>query len=291
LEKEFPMKLTLTLSLLTLSLAASAVPAQMKVVYGEDNRLDVFESNNALFIKLAESTAAMIPIPALNVRGGNVTISGSSLRSRGYCAKERFSNQITAAMCSGFLVGPKLLVTAGHCIESLDDCRANRWVFDYKMENAGTTSITVPQTSVYSCTKIISQKLESGNGLDYALVELDRAVTDREPLKFRKSGQVARGTEIVVIGHPSGLPTKISDGAQVRSSNSKYFVANLDTYGGNSGSAVMDARTGEVQGILVRGENDYIHDPAGNCRATNYCPDTGCRGEDVTHITNVQLLQ
>jgi V8-like Glu-specific endopeptidase len=117
-------------------------------------------------------------------------------------------------------------------------------------------------------------------------------VTDREPLKFRKSGQVARGTELVVIGHPSGLPTKISDGAQVRSSNRKYFVANLDTYGGNSGSAVFDARTGEVQGILVRGEEDYVSDPAGgNCQATNYCPDTGCRGEDVTHITNVPNLK
>jgi hypothetical protein len=70
--------------------------------------------------------------------------------------------------------------------------------------------------------------------------------------------------------------------------NNVYFRANLDTYGGNSGSAVFDANTGVVEGILVRGENDFV--TRGSCRATNYCPANGCRGEDVTHITNVQGL-
>ena len=47
-------------------------------------------------------------------------------------------------------------------------------------------------------------------------------------------------TPLVVIGHPSGLPTKIADGAWVRNNESEYyFVTNLDTFGGNSGSAVL----------------------------------------------------
>jgi V8-like Glu-specific endopeptidase len=229
----------------------------------------------------------MIPTGALSADGTRTKVTGQSMRSRGMCAKERFSEQPTAAMCSGFLVGPKLLVTAGHCIQSMSDCQANRWVFDYKMENAGSVNISVPTSSVYTCTKILSQSLEGGNGDDYAIVELDRAVTGREVLKTRTSGTVAVGTEIVVIGHPTGLPTKIADGAKVRKLTAKYFVANLDTYGGNSGSAVFDAKTGVVEGILVRGENDYVRDNTLGCRVSNYCPDTGCRGEDVTLITNV----
>lgn len=279
------MKITAIITLL--AFAMSAFASGNKVVYGDDNRLDVFESTNPLFIKLAASTAAMIPAPALRTVSDQVMISGQTMEQRGMCAKERFSDQKTAAKCSGFLVGPKLLVTAGHCIQSQADCNANKWVFDYKMDNAGSTAITVSEDSVYKCTKVLSTKLEGGNGNDYAIIELDRVVTGRQPLKVRKSGQIKVGTEIVVIGHPTGLPTKITDGAKVRRVNSVYFVANLDTYGGNSGSAVFDAKTGMVEGILVRGETDYVRDPQLGCMVTNFCPETGCRGEDVTNITNV----
>ena len=62
-----------------------------------------------------------------------------------------------------------------------------------------------------------------------------------------------------------------------------YFVANLDTYGGNSGSAVFNATSGKVEGILVRGENDYVW--RGSCRVSNKCPADGCRGEDVTKVS------
>ena len=64
-----------------------------------------------------------------------------------------------------------------------------------------------------------------------------------------------------------------------------YFVANLDTYGGNSGSAVFNAKTGVIEGILVRGENDYVY--KGNCRVSNVCASDGCRGEDVTKLSAI----
>jgi hypothetical protein len=182
------MKATLVLVVLATVLSAHAV--NRKVVYGDDNRMDVYESNNALFIELAKSTAAMIPTRAIANRNGDKVISGSSMLSQGYCANERFSTQITAARCSGFLVGPKLLVTAGHCIETATDCVTNKWVFDFKTENAGTVNITVPATSVYGCTRVISRSLQGGNGNDYALVELDREVTD--PLRSPTAPLFAR---------------------------------------------------------------------------------------------------
>jgi hypothetical protein len=87
-----------------------------------------------------------------------------------------------------------------------------------------------------------------------------------------------------VIGHPCGLPQKYAPGAQVRhNSAGPFFVANLDTYGGNSGSAVFNATNRAVEGILVRGENDFVTN--GTCYVSLVCPTTGCRGEDVTHAT------
>jgi V8-like Glu-specific endopeptidase len=231
----------------------------------------------------------MIPNSSVRVQGTQSVLTGPTMVSRGFCAEERFSHQITAAMCSGFLVGNKYLVTAGHCITSESDCASNKWVFDYKVDDAGQSGVTVANTSVYSCKRIISRALDRMSQDDYAYIELDRVVTDRAPLTFRKTGSINAGDEILVIGHPTGLPTKITDGAHVRALKGKFFTANLDTYGGNSGSAVFNATTGVVEGILVRGENDYISDSRG-CRASNICPEDGCRGEDVTYITNIKEL-
>lgn len=262
-----------------------------KVVYGEDNRLDVFESQNALHKQLAQSTAAMIPASALEVMDENtMTILGGTLENDGICADARFSKQQTAAMCSGFLVGPNLLVTAGHCITQLSDCDSYLWVFDYANNTEVKTAYNINKKDIYKCTQIISRTQDSATLNDYALVKLDR-VTDRTPLAFRKSGKIPNKSELVVIGHPSGLPTKISDGAFVRANTNKYyFQANLDTFGGNSGSAVFNTKSGTVEGILVRGERDYEYDSAANCSRPKVCKMDECRGEDVTRITNIKDL-
>jgi len=277
------------LAVFSMTLTAIASDKQLKVIYGDDNRLDVFESPNEAYVTLSRSTAAMVPNSNVRVQGNESVLNGPTMVSRGFCADERFSHQITAAMCSGFLVGDKYLVTAGHCITSESDCASNKWVFDYKVDDAGQSGVTVANSSVYSCKRIISRSLDRLSQDDYAYIELDRAVTDRAPLTFRKTGSIRAGDEILVIGHPTGLPTKITDGAKVRALKGKFFTANLDTYGGNSGSAVFNATTGVVEGILVRGENDYISDSRG-CRASNICPENGCRGEDVTYITNIKEL-
>ena len=120
-------------------------------------------------------------------------------------------------------------------------------------------------------------------GADYAVVELDRPVTGRSPLMFRTSGQISDNAGLVVIGHPSGIPTKVAGGANVRSQDNGFFVANLDTYGGNSGSAVFNSQSGVVEGILVRGERDFVYQ--GNCKVSKVCENESCRGEDVTRIT------
>ncbi|MBY0517271.1 MAG: trypsin-like peptidase domain-containing protein [Bacteriovoracaceae bacterium] len=287
--KIFQSLLLVSAMVLTGKLMAS--DKQIKVIYGDDNRLDVFESPNSAYVALAQSTATMIAPTGLRANGDQVDIVGPSLQSRGMCADERFSNQSTAAMCSGFLVGDKYLVTAGHCITSQADCQSYKWVFDYKVEDASQSNVSVPKTSVYSCKKIISRTLDRASQDDYAFIELDRAVSDRAPLTFRKTGKIKVGDDILVIGHPTGLPTKITDGAKVRSINGKFFMANLDTYGGNSGSAVFNATTGIIEGILVRGENDYNYDSSRGCRVSNLCPENGCRGEDVTIITNIKELK
>lgn len=275
-------------------MATSAIAgrSQVNVIYGEDNRVDVVDSAESMFVELARSTAAMIPHTLLTAGDkAEFELGGRSLKSRGMCETERFINQPTVATCSGFLVGEDLLVTAGHCIRHDYDCEMNSWVFDYKVENEFDSKVVVRKENAYQCKKIITRDLNESTKHDYALIQLDRKVLDRRILKTRKSGRVTKGDKLVVIGHPTGLPTKIADGAMVRSLKNTYFQTDLDTYSGNSGSAVFNATTGLVEGILVRGEpEDYIYDQGRQCQVSNVLPQHSGRGEDVAYITNIKEL-
>lgn len=287
------MKLWITLSVFVSSLSALAYDLP---IYGVDNRKDVYETSNRSYLELAKSTAAMI-------NNDSLTLKKSSTGNKFYqieiyslkdvwalCPSERFLKQPTAAKCSGFLISPTKLVTAGHCISSNSDCKKLKWVFDYKMASANQTEFKVPVESVYTCTKVLAQEYNNETKSDFALVELDRPVTGRRPLKFRQYGKAAVGDELVVIGHPSGLPTKIADGAKVLSTENKYFLANLDSFSGNSGSAVFNVKTEEVEGILVRGARDYIPVYEKKCFVARKCGDGECKGEASSYITNVPGL-
>ena len=125
--------------------------------------------------------------------------------------------------------------------------------------------------------------------MDFAYIELDRPVFGREPLKVRTRGKIKKNDKVFVVGHPTGLPVKVAGDSYVQTiSNNIYFQANLDTFGGNSGSAVLSEVTGLVEGILVRGDQDYVYEDG--CKVPKVCTMSSCRGEEVTRITGVQAL-
>ncbi len=266
-----------------------------KAIYGVDNRMDLFESYNQDWVELARSTAAMIPNHKISL--GNdpdkdyYTLKDYTLeKARRLCPGERFAKQITPADCTGFLVTPNMIVTAGHCVKTSRDCSGYRWAFGFSVDREGDTAKTVLKEDVYRCVSIVSRRMGE-DATDYALIKLDREVSNREPLKVRTSWRVSNGDPLVLIGYPSGLPAKIAPGAEVLSSNNQvYFMASTDSFGGNSGSPVFNANTGVVEGILTRGEADYVKDKIKKCYRLNYCDDESCRGELVNRITNVRRL-
>ncbi len=258
-----------------------------KVIYGKDDRLEIADSPDPRHAEWANAVAVQVSGTKISENGE--LISATIQESMGLCPTEEFADQINPGRCSGFLVGENTLVTAGHCVENQSDCSNYKWVFGFKSD-----SNSVQQSQIYSCKSIISQQLSGSTNADFAVIELDRNVENAEPLTFRTSGEVKKGDSITVMGHPSGLPMKVASGATIRStSDDWYFVGNLDTFGGNSGSPVFNTDTGIVEGILVRGETDYSWstDADGNsCRVVYQCSDDSCRGEDVTRITKVTGL-
>ncbi len=282
--------------MLVAALSTTSAYARTKVIYGADNRVDVADSVNFQFQDYAQSTAAMIEKSKLVKKEDRLTLSTGTLQEEfNVCTTERFYDQPAAAYCSGFLVAPDLLVTAGHCVIPAamggDQCERFSWVFDYRSDVLDLENMD--DSKIYNCAEVLHHELDSEKRSDFALIRLDRPVSDRPFLNFRKEGKVETGSELVVIGHPSGLPTKISDGATVQDNSSEqFFTSDLDTYGGNSGSAVINVSTGEVEGILVRGATDYVRTQEG-CIVSNRCSSIspfGCGGEGVSRITLVDIL-
>jgi V8-like Glu-specific endopeptidase len=200
------------------------------------------------------------------------------------CADEPFREQKSAAFCSGFLVNEDTVVTAGHCIRGPSDCSTTKFVFGYGLKTPTAAYTEIKNEEIYSCQSITHTEVNN-RGADFAVIKLDRRVLNHRTAELRREGAAAVGSEVVVIGHPSGLPTKVAAGAKVRRLDNNFFVASLDTYGGNSGSAVFNNTDGKVEGILVRGETDFRSQ--GSCTVSNRCAADGCRGEDVTMISTV----
>lgn len=261
-----------------------------KVIYGDDNRSEVIDYRDRSMVRASRSTVALFKSSKLSASGDQFVIEETTFESKAQlCGGERFAKQPATAFCSGFLVAPNKIMTAGHCVTSHSDCRNVRLVFDYKMINQDRAQTVFTANQVYTCKKVIGWEKDD-QGADFAVIELDRDVTDREPLKLATNKKLKRKTKVTVVGHPAGLPLKITDRASVRNilTSSGYFTANLDTYGGNSGSAVLNAKTYEVEGILVRGEKDYETDYASNCRVSYRVGENAGRGEDVTLISAVK---
>lgn len=276
--------------------AAFAENSSNKIIYGVDNRIETYQGSER-DQKLASATAGMLEASKLIDLGENALLPPKSIsRDIGLCGDERFSQQPASTICSGFLVGPNLMVTAGHCVGDQKRCEEVKFVFDYKIEeDTKRAKMIIPKSKVFSCKRVIDAKLEGDQ--DYSLIELDRIVEGVQPLKYRTRGMIETGKSIMVIGHPSGLPQKIAAGAKVfvNRKNAPYFKTNLDTYGGNSGSAVFDSKTGIVEGILVRGAKDYVEGPLGGCivsnQAVNNINGKVDLGESVTRISEIPALK
>ncbi len=258
------------------------------VIYGADNRQDLYAHPDAEWRSLARrSIAVMVANYRINSSDpSNIRIPADTLgRDYDLCSDQRFRNQPTAGECSGTLVADDLILTAGHCINSRS-CGDYSFVFDYLYEAQGRLA-RIDEDEVYGCRQIVAHQLQSA-GVDFALVRLDRPVTGpHSPAPVRQEMSALReGDEVVLMGFPNGIPLKIARGGRVNNNRSRsldYFEATVDAFGGNSGSGIFN-NSGELVGVLVRGEQDYRY--RNGCYVTTRLSEDE-NGEDITYAQNL----
>jgi V8-like Glu-specific endopeptidase len=280
--------------------------AAQPVVYGDDDRRDVYDHPDPALRTLAQqSIVALMRSDVVNDSdAANVTFTGAPLReTANLCAGQRFADDPTAAHCSGTLLDGDLVLTAGHCFTDpgsdagaeASTCQNTRFVFKYYRDAAGRLA-TVTAADVFACAEVITRVLRTqadGRVLDYAVVRLDRSAAPRfTPAQVSLRSAPSRvGQPVAVIGFGSGIPAKIDSGGAVTDlrTGNDYFEMNTDTFQGNSGSGVFDAQSRELIGLLVRGATDYV--AMGACQIVNRCPMTpggaSCGGESANYLQPV----
>lgn len=262
-----------------------------KMIYPHDIRKDYYEFSvvNPDYLRDSASVAALVKPDHYHLTQNGLTLISKPMGEvESLCSGQSFFEQPAAAYCSAFVVGPNLIATAGHCVTN--DWKSVRIVFGYEMVRDGTGIHLGPIGSkdVYAIKDVIARQVDEG-GKDFAIIQTDRIIEDHPPLARRLKGTIEPHEGVYTLGYPSGLPLKLADGASVSSVSAKgFFQADLDTYGGNSGSPVLNASNHVVEGILVRGLNDYRYISEDKCYKALVCPTyNGCSGEDVTLISSL----
>lgn len=269
---------------------ASKIPVKPQVIYDEDNRKEFYQVSEIKNFDANRSVLAVIYNENLTtLKNGEVIIQSKSLgQNMQLCTDEAFRDQLAASDCTGFLIAPNIVVTAGHCMNTVQDCKKKKFVQNYAVTNDHliTDSHRVYEENTASCIEILAREKNPITGVDYAVLKLDKDLFSTHYFKVRTEGKVQDNAILTVLGYPSGLPLKFTENSVVRSNFGEYFFQmDADTFGGNSGSPVVDPKTGVVEGILVRGETDYELDRVAKCYRAKKCRSGVCRGEDAVRTT------
>ncbi|MBL9101691.1 MAG: trypsin-like peptidase domain-containing protein [Myxococcales bacterium] len=269
------------------------VSSDIKTIHGRDNRRGWarLDDNQR---RIARGTVALFMDGGWTEQSGQwqtepVQSLGATLQ---LCANQPFVDEPSGSYCSGFVVAPEWVVTARHCLEgkTVEKIRVVTGYHETPSWRERTEPLSFPTASVY---KVVDATRRSEDGEDWALLRLDRPVAGDVVSLAVDTAEVVPGTDrqLAVSGHPLGLPIKYADEARVidvgRQNASKLlFWATLDTFGGNSGSPIVDVGSGKVVGVLVRGDPDFVPGSDARCLVEKKCLKPGdCKGEVVQRVT------
>lgn len=279
----------LAASLLLLATATHAQDVgsiEQPAILGNDDRQQWFEAGSLQSVVQA-STVMLVPASAIG--------SGNEIRSRttrsakhSLCPDEAFACEEALGTCSGTLVDGHTVVSAGHCFPSLaairagGSCNGMAVVFNWRMESGDRRAQVLRSRDVYYCHEMLAAHYRPGTGIDepdFAVftIKRDRNGTAPTPVgaPYRPAAistmRRSSGT-VHAVGHPAGIPVKVSPGSLVTYSGAlgqiRFGTRGADLFPGNSGGGTFLGST--LVGIVTNAPNGaernfYPRDASAGC--------------------------
>jgi glutamyl endopeptidase len=188
-----------------------------------------------------------------NKRGQVTDTTAFPFRAVGAVDGEGVSNS-----CTGWLVSPDTVVTAGHCVSSY-----GAPIADFHI-TPGRNGNRSPWGTATASEVWFDRSFDVIPGHDWGIVKLRQPIGDTVGwIGLQTPRQVSfAGSTVSISGYPSDKPagTLWSASGDVESQTASRLLYSIDTYGGQSGSAVY--QNGRAIGIHVTG---------GKKQRRNYC--------------------
>jgi hypothetical protein len=167
--------------------------------------------------------------------------------------------------CTGTLISNNLFLSAGHCFDqtgggwerpringtdtiiSPAEIATNMHInFNFQVDPGGNPR----PVQVFAVEELVEYRLE---GLDFAILRLAGSPADTFGKGVVAGKDASVSDMMCIIGHPAGVPKRIEAGPLLSFSGDAIQYNDIDTLGGNSGSAIFQAPGGEIVGVHTNG--------------------------------------
>ena len=137
--------------------------------------------------------------------------------------------------CTGWIVGPRLVVTAGHCVY---DTATNKWATGITVYPGRNGSTTYGSRVKYRLFSVTGWTVSHSSNYDYGAIQIYGATFTTGTFGFRAASTFP-GT-FTISGYPGDKPAgtqwRMSGAINSFTTNRLYYT--IDTYGGQSGSPI-----------------------------------------------------
>jgi trypsin-like peptidase len=255
------------------------------IVYGADDRKELFEAPPGIREAMAASMVALVPASSLRrTPSGTSVVVPSWGEAATLCADQRFRDQPAAALCSGVLVDWDLVLTAGHCLRVYPPGEL-LVVFGYYYTAADR--LAIEPADVFEATEVtdVLDQNERRPRLDYSWLRLRRpARPPRAPVAIGDPAELRPGDAFLFMGAAGGTPIKFQTATMFDPGAPwfDYFIANTDSLGGTSGGGAFAESTRALIGVLARGGRDLDRTARG-CQVERTIADGQPPEEELTY--------